>query len=91
MFQKLLHPSMSESPLILVKMDLQRLHIQLSTSGYISLICTKKCIVYIAATNQEVAEQNWHSNQKNDEEDIGSWAVEKSALVEDCFKIKLSS
>ena len=47
--------------------------------------------MHIAATNQEVAEQNWHSNQKNDKEDICSWTVEKSALVEDRFKIKLSS
>ena len=47
--------------------------------------------VYIAATNQKVAEQNWHSNQKNEEQDIGSRSVEESALVEDCFKIKLSS
>ena len=53
-------------------------------------MCTKKCM-HTAATNQKVDEQNWHSNQKYDEEDIGSWTVEKSALVEDCFKIKFSS
>ena len=48
--------------------------------------------IYIAVTNQKVAEQNWHSNQKSEEQDIGSWSVEEStALVEDCFKIKLSS
>ena len=47
--------------------------------------------IYIAVTNQKVAEQNWHSNQKSEEQDIGSWTVEKSALVEDSFKIKFSS
>ena len=52
--------------------------------------CTNK-YMHIAATNQKVAEQNWHSHQKNDAEDIGSWTVEKSALVEDDFKIKFSS
>ena len=47
--------------------------------------------VYITATNQKVAEQNWHSNQKSEEQDIGSRSVKKSALVEDSFIIKLSS
>ena len=58
-------------------------------SKVISLICTKKC-VHTAATNQKVAEQNWPSHQKNEKEDIGSWTIEKSALVEDHFEIKLS-
>ena len=47
--------------------------------------------MHVATTNQKVAEQNWHSNQKSEEQDIGSWTVEKSSFVEDCFKIKLSS
>ena len=47
--------------------------------------------MHVAATNQKVAEQNWHSNQKSEEQDIGSWTVEEGSFVEDCFKIKLPS
>ena len=47
--------------------------------------------MHIASTNQKVAEQHWPSDQKSEEQDIGSWTVEESSLVEDCFKIKLSS
>ena len=42
-------------------------------------------------SHQQVAEQNWHCDQKCDKQDIGSWGVKENSLVEGGFEIKLSN
>ena len=55
------------------------------------IVNSNKLCMYMSVTNQKIVERNWHSDQKSEEQDIGSWTVENIALVEDCFKIILPS
>ena len=48
------------------------------------IVHSNKICIYMSVTNQKIVERNWHSDQKSEEQDIGSWTVENSALVEDC-------
>ena len=43
------------------------------------------------ATNQEVGEQNWHGDQKCNEQDVAGWSVEEISFIEGVLKIKLPS
>lgn len=55
------------------------------------IVHSNKICIYMSVTNQKIVERNWHSDQKSEEQDIGSWTVEESSLVEDCLKIVLAS
>ena len=44
---------------------------------------------HLTVTNQKVGEQNWHGDQKSEEQNIGSWTVEEGSFFEGVLKTKL--